>query len=392
MGLLGHMGPELMFHRLTKRPTAGRLPSGYSGMPVLTTASRYRRVSGALILGLLTSACDSTPRAISTLLDAFESHPVVALGEGLHGNEQAHQFRLALIRDPRFARVVNDIVVEFGTSRYQHVMDAFIRGESVPATDLRKTWQDTMKAGAIWDAPIYEEFFRAVRAVNADLPKDRQLRVLLADPPIEWEHVHTPQDWIAWNGRGVAHVANLVRTEVLRRNRRALLVFGDGHYLRKMEGAFDGDRKPMLTLRNQIERDDPESVFSIWTNTTAPLELLDNSVSSWPVPRLVAMRGTNLGRLNFSVIGGIRSKLRVEDQYDAVLYVGPPSSITISELPVELCRDEAYMTMRVSRLAVMPGGAEEVESFKNSCAQRIRNRRPFTESHRASTGVPESRR
>jgi hypothetical protein len=256
---------------------------------------------------------------------------------------------------------------------------------------MRFVSQDTMKAGPIWDVPIYEEFFRAVRAVNADLPKDRQLRVLLADPPIEWENVYTPQDWIAWNRRGGVHVANLVRTEVLRRNRRALLVFGDGHYLRKMEDAFDGDMKPMLTLRNRIERDDPESV-SIWTNTTAPLELLDDSVSSWPVPRLVAMRETNLGRLNFSVIGGVPSKSRVENQYDAVLYLGPPSAITMSELPVELCRDDAYMNMRVSRLALMPGGAEEVESFENYCAQRFRNRRPFTESHRASSGVPDSRR
>jgi hypothetical protein len=40
---------------------------------------------------------------------------------------------------------------------------------------MRFVSQDTMKAGPIWDVPIYEEFFRAVRAINADLPKDRQL-------------------------------------------------------------------------------------------------------------------------------------------------------------------------------------------------------------------------
>ena len=350
-----------------------------------------RYLSGAFVLALLGGGCDSSPKAIASLLAAFESHPVVALGEGLHGNEQAHLFRLALIRDPRFPLVVNDIVVEFGTSRYQPVMDAFIRGEEVPESDLRKTWQDTMKAGAIWDRPIYEEFFRAIRTVNASLASDRKLRVLLADPPIEWENVRGPQDWISWNGRGVEHVADLVRTEVLRRRRRALLVFGDGHYLRKMENAFDGDKKPMLTLRNRIERDDPESVFSIWTNTTAPLELLDSRVSSWPVPRLVATRGTDLGRLNFSVLGGVPSKLRVEEQYDAVLYLGPPSSITISELPVELCQDGAYMRMRAGRLALVPGGAREVESFQNDCAQRLVNRRPFSRS-RAVSGVPDSPR
>jgi hypothetical protein len=297
---------------------SSRLESGYKVQaiigwflafrPIQDAAIAGRYLSGAFVLALLGGGCDSSPKAIASLLAAFESHPVVALGEGLHGNEQAHLFRLALIRDPRFPLVVNDIVVEFGTSRYQPVMDAFIRGEEVPAPDLRKTWRDTMKAGAIWDRPIYEEFFRAIR-----------------------------------------------------------------------------------TVRNRIERDDPESVFSIWTNTTAPLELLDSRVSSWPVPRLVAMRGTDLGRLNFSVLGGVPSKLRVEEQYDAVLYLGPPSSITISELPIELCQDGTYMRMRAGRLALVPGGAREVESFQNDCAQRLVNRRPFTRS-RAVSGVPDSPR
>ena len=44
---------------------------------------------------------------------------------------------------PRFATVVNDIVVEFGSSRYQAVMDRFVSGGEVPYAELRKAWQDT---------------------------------------------------------------------------------------------------------------------------------------------------------------------------------------------------------------------------------------------------------
>jgi len=54
---------------------------------------------------------------IEAILDAFGTHNVVALGEP-HGNEQAHAFRVSLIRDPRFAATVNDIVVECGNARY----------------------------------------------------------------------------------------------------------------------------------------------------------------------------------------------------------------------------------------------------------------------------------
>src|SRR5688500_2775588 len=64
---------------------------------------------------------------IATIVDAFRNHPVVAVDEP-HGNEQSHAFRLSLIRDPRFHTIVNDILVEFGNSRYQNVMDRFVGG------------------------------------------------------------------------------------------------------------------------------------------------------------------------------------------------------------------------------------------------------------------------
>jgi erythromycin esterase-like protein len=106
---------------------------------------------------------------IKAILDAFQSHSIVALGEP-HGNEQAAAFRVALIRDPRFAGVVNDIVVESGNSRFQDVVDAFVSGQQVPDTTLRQTWQNTTVANFVWDRPIYEQFFRTVRDVNAVHP------------------------------------------------------------------------------------------------------------------------------------------------------------------------------------------------------------------------------
>ena len=60
---------------------------------------------------------------ITGILDAFRSYSVLALSEGTHGNEQGQRFRLALIRDPRFAERVNDIVLEGPNARYQDVMD-----------------------------------------------------------------------------------------------------------------------------------------------------------------------------------------------------------------------------------------------------------------------------
>src|SRR5437762_2587950 len=75
--------------------------------------------------------------AIAAIVEAFRTHPIVALVEGSHNNEPGYIFRLALIRDRRFAGTVNDIVVEAGNSRYQDVMDRFVGGEDVPYQVLR---------------------------------------------------------------------------------------------------------------------------------------------------------------------------------------------------------------------------------------------------------------
>src|SRR5687768_5293754 len=75
---------------------------------------------------------------VTTIVEAFGAHQIVALGEGPHTNEQGHAFRLALIRDPRFAAVVNDIIVESGSARYQDAIDRFTRGDDLPDITLRE--------------------------------------------------------------------------------------------------------------------------------------------------------------------------------------------------------------------------------------------------------------
>ena len=92
-----------------------------------------------------------------------------------------------------FAERVNDIVVEFGNARYQEVIDRYIAGENVPFEQVRGAWRDTVGAlGPV--SPVYGEFYRAVRAVNQKLPRQRRLRVLLGDPPIDWSHVRSRED------------------------------------------------------------------------------------------------------------------------------------------------------------------------------------------------------
>jgi hypothetical protein len=334
-----------------------------------------------LSLSLLGAACNRSAvrvEPISGILDAFRSHPIVALGEGLHGNDQAHAFRLALIRDPRFASIVNDLVVEFGSGRYQAVMDAYIRGADVPHAELRRAWQDTTNPTPIWDSPIYEAFFRAVRDVNASLPDERKLRVLLGDPPIDWDSVRTYDDVGRWLGRRDTHAVDVIKREVLSRHRRGVVIYGDGHFRRHSKWVGSAPGGPAArTLVNRIE-DQGTRVFSIWTNTTVELERMQRNIASWPIPSLTRVRGTRLGRLDFKYFAGMATDppTKMEDQFDAVLYLGPVSSITQSLLSPSLCADAAYTKMRLARMALELGGpagraSANIDMFKQECAPHL---------------------
>lgn len=334
---------------------------------------------------------------VRAVLDAFQSHSVVALGEGRHGNEQGHAFRLGLIRDPAFAARVNDIVVEFGSGQYQVVMDRFVRGEEVSAEELRLAWQDTTQPHTIWDRQIYEEFFRAVRGVNSSLPRERQLRVLLGDPPFDWDRVRSDADWqeLVSDSRN-RHPFGLIQREVLARNRRALLIFGDMHFVRhhavynyEISPTLDGNSIVTLLERSAA----PTKVFTIWTNTTADLEKVQPDVASWARPSLAVLRDTVLGAADFRFYNPevARYSLRdgkpdfdnpiprdqwrsmpMQDQFDAILYLGPTSSITISSLSPTLCSDAAYIAMRAKRSAAVGWARSDFDRLKSFCADQLK--------------------
>ena len=332
---------------------------------------------------------------ITGILEMFQTHDVVALSEGNHGNEQGHAFRLALIRDPRFSAAVNDIVVEFGNAHYQAVIDRFVQGEQVAYDELRKVWQDTTQRGSVWDRPIYEEFYRAVRDVNAALPVERRLRVLLGDPP---------RDWSASQRSGPPRTddfpASVIQREVMAKQRRALVIYGGMHLIRK-NTPFLPPKDPALApvaamligqLQNgsivaQLDRSGAR-VFVIATSTDFDISTLQANVVTWRRPSLALIGGTPLG-LASSVTyfprsapvirgrGGVQETLQLDraaapsmqEVVDAILYLGPPSSITHSRLSRELCADPGYVKMRVERLTEFASpGHDPSAAFKAECA------------------------
>jgi hypothetical protein len=238
---------------------------------------------------------------VAAILNAFKSHPVVALSEGEHGNEEGLTFRLSLIRDPRFSTLVNDIVVECGSSRYQGLMDQFVRGSDVSDAELRQIWWQGIEPGVACDRPIYEDFVRGVRTLNASLPAKRQLRVLIGEPPVDWAEVHRPDDLMKWLlDRDGRFPADLIQREVLAKHRRALVVYGSGHLQRRNIGRNYERENTIVSLLESAGI----KVFSIWaTEIPVDVRALQADTASWRVPSLALLRNTVLGvRISRSTI------------------------------------------------------------------------------------------
>jgi hypothetical protein len=329
---------------------------------------------------------------ITAIIDAFQSHDVIALGEGNHGNDQGLAFRVSLVRNRRFADTVNDIVVENGNALYQDAMDRFIRGEEVPDASLRRVWQNTTQPFTTFDGPASEEFFRAVRTVNLSLPRDRRLRVLLGDPPVDWDRIEASKDLGEWRnamGQRDSHPATLLRREVLSMHRRALMIYGDMHFQRKnLTFNYENGDPRSHTIVNLLEDGAPRvKVFTVWTNASADLRTLQPDVEAWPKPSLTMVRGTVLGAADFSLYAPDDNRvvakndqfvpipreqwrtLRMEDQVDAVLYLGSPSEITGRDLSPALCTDDAYMKMRLERFALVGLPQSAGDRLKGFCAK-----------------------
>jgi hypothetical protein len=277
-------------------------------------------------------------------------------------------------------------------------MDRFTDGGDVPIEVLRQAWESTTQGWtAVCDRPLWEEFYRAVRTVNASKPPENRIRILLGDPPLDWEMVRSRTDVDRWVGDRDRYPAELIQREVLAKGRRAMVVYGDGHLQRKnivtnyesleLANPVTARVEDLAdTLVNLLERAGAK-VFTVWTNTSADLVSLQPDVSSWPRPTLTLLQGTVLGAADFAfyypapVVRLTRRdgrmtplpreewrELPTAEQFDALLYLGPPSSITFASIAMSRCNDPDYMRMRSERLAIMGNSPGELERLKQACA------------------------
>ena len=170
-------------------------------------------------------------QVVNGLLGAFDTADVVALSATRGRN--AAELRTRLVRDPRFPEKARFIVVEFGNSLLQPILDRYIRGDDVPLEELQRVWRDQTQLQS-WDSPVFAEFFAAVRQVNRTLAESKKLHVLGGDSPIDWTKVATRADYAAFAGGNARDesLSLVVRSQVLQKREKALVIYGGFHLFR----------------------------------------------------------------------------------------------------------------------------------------------------------------
>jgi outer membrane protein OmpA-like peptidoglycan-associated protein len=281
--------------------------------------------------------------AVAFLASAVQRHSLLALGEH-HGSTETRDFLAALLRHPSVPGTVNDIVVEFGNARYQAAMDAYIAGERMTLDDVRGAWENTTQVTGVWLSPIYAGIVGDIRALNAALPPGKRFRVLLGDPPIDWNAVTSPADEDMNDWRD-SHFAWVVDKHVVQRNRRAILFIGGAHLGRR--AVFPNSLIQLLDARYPGRTLVADVIEPDRMDTT-----LSSRVARWPVGSAAAVRGSWLGQADAARAGFTLSTGTLEENIDVALYLSPQPLSAVapvidwsSPYGVELRRRQALTTL-----------------------------------------------
>jgi hypothetical protein len=314
--------------------------------------------------------------AIPAILAAMQRYPLVAMTER-HMLQEWHDLITALLFHPDLPGTINDIVVEFGNAAFQDLADRFVLGDRpVARADLVQIWRQI--GDPTWNAPIYEQFFRSVRAVNWMQPPARRIRVLLGQAPLTMTQVLAqPTDRaliraFASSTPLNAHYADVVERDVLSKGRRALLIAGGGHVLR---GLRDDSDSHQLNAVSRLAQRHPGSVFVIdllilppGAQQDALAQRVQAEVARWPRPALALLAGTWLGATTHASPPWINEMAdraasaaasRYGAQADAVLYLGPGEALTAS-LPDPAIYHWGAYPEQVRRVGQIAGAGDQL--------------------------------
>lgn len=341
--------------------TAGVVGWGASNAIAADTPTEGDRVAGGFV---------------DAVLAAFTTHRIVAIGEGgAHGLQDHFDLLAALLHDPRLPAVVDDIVVEFGNASYQSTMDRFTAGATVEDADLRVVWRNTTQSPfSTWDEPVFEQFYRTVRSVNIARSPNRQFRVLLGDPPIDWSQITSRDEVDTFLMQRDSHAATVVQQQTLAKGRRALVCYGGLHVLHSPTSK----PLPATGLIPILEQRTGQRarVFQVavpWAGDTGGL---GQHLSAYPRRSVIPTNGTWLGRFDAGLLypvvfrgtdgqpTNVMCGVPASEIIDGAIFLGRPEQLTVSRENPAQYLDPVYWAELQRRKALL-GAPVDLDAYRH---------------------------
>jgi len=149
-------------------------------------------------------------------------------------------------RDLNSRKNVDAIVFELGNSLYQDDLDNYILGTSNDSLTIKNVWRNHSSSFLqTGDRTGVSRFFKEVRNIN--LISEHKIRILAAEPPIEWSNIGSSEELFEFVGQRDEFYGDLVITEILNKNKKALLIMGSGHF-NKCKPAQHAMDNPIATI------------------------------------------------------------------------------------------------------------------------------------------------
>lgn len=343
--------------------------------------------------------------ALDGVFAAFKTHPLVGLGDA-HGLAEEGEFYRALVRDPRFAAQVGNVVVEMASPVHQATLDRYLNGEDVPRAELRWVWADAIGASPTVTSLMYPEFLAEVRAVNARLPPARRIHVWAGEPAADWAKIRTQADVEPFLFQRDQAAAAVIEREVLGRGKKALVIYGALHFqpLPRPPGApqtggikglveaahpgafyvivpYFGFLSPACSTAFEAETRWPAgSLVSPVKGTTLEALLTRPECPVIPPPRPVPGSPPMDPQVLAKIQAGYLRPASGADS-DAMLYLGPAASLTRSPDDPELVTDAAYSAEIRRRLPIAGVGPDFFDRL-------VKGRPPYRAPARGPGGAP----
>jgi hypothetical protein len=215
--------------------------------------------------------------------------------------------------------------------------------------------------------------FAAVRAANLRLRPERRIKVWLGEPRIDWSKINSFPDLQPYLAQRDDNYVRIIRDEILAKNKKALLIIGTGHIL--------GPATLATKLANaHVEAPATVVAFTGYVESECNAKFAARA-KDWPVPATIApVAGTPLKSIvespgcNFvkpdevarikaippkDFPPGVSSSEEMLHRYismvsgedsDAVLYLGPPDTLTQSIYDPAIYLDSEYFKEQDRRL------------------------------------------